>query len=181
MRLALAALLVGLPGCLNEPAVTDRSVWWAPVASWGETEMDRPVLQLLADHGIEFIFVSSRGMRIRVPYERHEEAIALLRGAEFAGRLKIHSVLAGPRPGANLPLLGVASEVPGWIELLSFDLSSLPAPKLQGALNARGIECGIISYAWNPKKAVVYVPPGTEEIARAALNEASLGVRLPPR
>jgi hypothetical protein len=158
----------------DSPTTTSRSVWWAPVVAWNDPSLDNKIFKLLADKGIEFIFVGSRGMRIRVPYERHQEATNILRGAAIAEHLKIHAVLVGPRTGAVLPMLGPESGDAGWTELMSFTLSELPAARLQEVLNGKGIECGVVSFSWDPKSAHLFVPPGADAMARSALKEASI-------
>lgn len=181
MKVALTVVMAGVIGCSKESPATNRSVWWVPVVSWHDPSLDRKVPMLLADNGIPYFLVGSRGSRIRVPYERHQQAIDLLRGAPFARNLEIHTVLAGPRAGANLPLLGIESEDISWTEILSFDPSELRVARLRDLLNTKGIECGAVSYAWEPKNAHLYVPPEEEGIARSVLRDASLRDGVAPK
>jgi hypothetical protein len=50
MRVALAAVMVGIIGCSKEPpSTTNRSVWWVPVVAWNDTSLDNKICHLLAD------------------------------------------------------------------------------------------------------------------------------------
>jgi len=185
MRLAVAAAFLGCIGCSKEaPARQDRSVWWPAVAAWNDSSLDSKVSDLLAGRHINVILVASRGSRIRVPYDRSAEATELLRNAPFAAELRIHSILAGPRPGSGLPLLGVESGDIGWTQLLSIprsESSQAEWTKVQELLHHRSIECGAVAYAWDKGAVTVYVPSGSEVAARNALGNGALQTEKRPK
>ncbi len=172
MRRLLAGLLFLAMGCSGEdpPPVTDRSYWWAPLASWRDADLIHPVLTLLAERGIDAFFVGSRGERISAPWERHAEAVALLRASPHAAKLKIHTLLAGPRPNAFLPKLDAGAEGAMWTHLVVFKLADVSVPKLQAALNAENVEAGVVSFAWAPENGHLYVPATSVAAARRLLK-----------
>lgn len=170
MRTAIAALL--LAGCLADSAPQTMTAWHAPVA-WAPNELQGPVLRLLAENGHDPMVIGDRGTRFWVPYERHAEAVAILKDSPFAAQLKIHTVVAGPGSGA--PRKAFGSDEATWSEITSFTLSALPALLVQEVLKAQGIESGVIAYAWNPDTGVLYAPTSRAMAARDALKKASLG------
>ncbi len=170
MRAVIAALC--LAGCASDPSPETMTAWVAPVA-WAPNELQGPVLRLLAEKGLDPMVIGDRGTRFWVPYERHREACALLKESPYAAQLKIHALVLGP--GAAAPRWAFGSDEATWPAIASFALSALPALQVKEVLRARGIECGMIAYAWNPDVGVLYVPSSQAASARDALKKASLG------
>ena len=170
MKIAIALLIVA--GCSAEAAPATRTAWVAPLA-WAPNELQGPVLRLLAERNLDPLVIGDRGTRFWVPVERHREASAVLKESPYAAQLKIHALLLGP--GASAPQWGFGSEEASWSGISSFSLSGVPALQVCDVLKARGIECGVIAYAWEPEVGVVYVPSCQAESARDALRKSTLG------
>lgn len=170
MRAAIVALI--LAGCSPEAAPETLTAWHAPVA-WTPNELQGPVLRILAEKGLDPMVIGDRGSRFWVPYERHAEAVAILKASPFADHLRIHAVVAGP--GSDAPRKAFGSDEASWSGIASFGLTALPALQVQEVLKAQGIHSGVIAYAWNPETGVLFVPTSLAMAARGALKKAALG------
>ena len=180
MRRLGVVLLLGAAGCSEPgPAVTDRSVWWAPLAAWRDGDLIQPMLSLLATKRIDAIFVGGRAERIWVPWERHAEAVDLLRACPHAPKLRIHTLLAGPRPNAFLPKRTSGDEGAVWISLAVFKPAEVPVEKLQQALQAGSIESGVVAFAGSQGEAHLFVPSSSAAAARGLLRSGTwAGLRV---
>ena len=170
MKAAILALLMA--GCAPAASAGTLTAWEAPLA-WAPDDLQEPVLRLLAERDLDPYVVGGRGARFWVPCERHGEARALLVASPHAARLKIHTLVLGPGPAA--PRWAPGSNPAVWSDVGSFTLSALPALRVQDALKAGGIECGVIAFTWNPGTGVLYVPSVQAAAARALLKETALG------
>lgn len=171
-RSAAAAFLALAAGCATAepPPVTDRSVWWAPLAAWSDYDLSPAILDLLQTRGIDVPFISGRGVRIWAPWERHAEAVELLRASPHAAKLKIHTLRSGPRPDAVLPKLEFGDEGASWTSLAHFKLAEVPIPKLQAALQAENIEVGVVVFGATPEIGRLFVPDISAGAARRLLK-----------
>jgi hypothetical protein len=182
MKASPVLLLLLVPGCSPEapPVLAARSVWWAPLAGWNDGGLIQPVLTSLAEKGIDALFAGGHGERIWVPWERHAEAAALLRASPYASRLRIHTVLAGPRPEAFLPKRTSGDDGAAWTSLVVFTTADVPVEALRAALLAENIESGVVAFAGAQGEAHLYVPPTSVAAARRRLKRGPLpGLRIP--
>ena len=175
MRRALGPLVLLAAACAAPPKVPDVSVWWAPLVTCDERRVPNETLvQLLAEKDIQCILVGDRPQRISVAFERHAEAVALLKAAPVAAQLRIHEIQGGPRSGAPLRRTPPDDTQNRWIEVARFKAGAVdPAEVLKVIQHARG-EAGIVTGGTNPDGSSVMVPEQHAVWARQALRASPL-------
>jgi hypothetical protein len=171
-----AALFLALAGCAAPPppAAPEKSVWWAPLATYDERHVaPEALVSRLAVKGILGV-VHPRSQGLSVAFERHAEAVELMKSAPFSAHLKLHRIEGGPRPDATLPRTPPDPSRTGWVEVARFRTGSLdPAVVLQALRQALN-EVGIVVYGTEPEASSVTVPARHVVRARQSLRAGPL-------
>jgi hypothetical protein len=166
-------------GCSKEVQRTETSVWWAPLVTFSdsESELTPKVFLLLAEKGIDPPFIGGHGQRFWAPIERHPEAVALLKAAPYAGKLRIHLIEGGPRPGAKLARRGPA-DGNDWTALAGFKKGEVNGAEVIRLLNNTDCEVGLVTFGTHPENTSIWVPSNQEAAAKSALKSSPFTERL---